>query len=286
MDTMAVPLSRSAAQPLGIGALLTPVHLGDGAEATIRFAAGLAKALSCRLVGVGAAEIDLPYYGDGTGMVDALLIENARTALAEDLAKAEALFRQAANGVAVDWRGAVEASRRFALTQARAADLVVMARQGPDDAALGRMGVAPSDIVMELGRPILVVPPGVPCLKARSVVVAWKDTREARRAVQDALPLLVRAEMVSVLSVGADPEDDGAQDVCGYLAHFGISARAVQRPEGGRHVVEEITTLARQQDADLIVAGAYGHSRLREWIFGGVTQDLIETTPVCCLLSH
>jgi len=281
-----MPTARSAAQPLGFGALLTPVHLGTGAEATIRFAAGLARALSCRLIGIGADQIDLPYYGDGTGMVDAVLVENARGVVIEDLARAEALFRQAAQGVALDWRCAIEQPRAFALTQSRAADLVVMARQGPDDQPLGRMGVAPGDIVMELGRPILLVPPGVEILTAKSVIVAWKDTREARRAVQDALPFLIRAELVSVLAVGADPEDDGAQDVCGYLAQFGIAARAVLRPDSGEYIVDEITRQVAQQGADLIVAGAYGHSRLREWIFGGVTQDLIETTPVCCLMSH
>ncbi len=274
------------AQPLGIGTLLVPVHLGAGCEHTILFAARLAKVLSCRLIGLGADQIELPYYGDSAGMVDAVVVENGRAVLLEDLAKAEALFRSAADGVAHEWRGAIEQTREFLLTQSRAADLVVLARQGPGDSPLGRMGVAPGDIVMELGRPILVVPPGIETLAARSVVVAWKDTRESRRALQDALPFLVRAEMVSVLAVGADPDDDGAQDACGYLAQYGIAARAVLRPRSGGSIVGEITDLVRQQGADLIVAGAYGHSRLREWIFGGVTQELIQATPVCCLMSH
>ncbi|MDP3317910.1 MAG: universal stress protein, partial [Bosea sp. (in: a-proteobacteria)] len=161
-----------------------------------------------------------------------------------------------------------------------------LGRQGPGDPALGRMGIAPGDIVMELGRPILVVPPGIDALAARSVVVAWKDTRESRRALQDALPFLVRAEMVCVLSVGTDQDDAAAQDVCSYLAKYGIAARPVLRPKGGGSIVGEITDLVRHQGADLIVAGAYGHSRLREWIFGGVTQELIQATPVCCLMSH
>ncbi|PZO03552.1 MAG: universal stress protein UspA [Hyphomicrobiales bacterium] len=279
-------IARSTAQSLGFGALLTPVHLGTGAEATVRFAAGLAKALSCRLVGIAADEIEMLYDGYGGAMVDAVLVENLRDVVVEDLAKAEALFRGAAQGVAIDWRCAVEQPRRFALTQSRAADLVVLARQGHGDDALGRMGVTPSDIVMELGRPVLVIPPGIETLTGRSVVVAWKDTREARRAVQDALPFLIRAELVSVLSVGADPDDGGAQDVCGYLAQFGIAARAVLRPDCGEDIADAIKRLVREQNADLVVAGAYGHSRLREWIFGGVTRDLIETTPVCCLMSH
>jgi len=277
---------RSTAQPLGFGTLLTPVHLGAGADATVRFAARLARCLSCRLIGTGADQLELPYYGDGAGMVDAVLVENARAVMEEDLAKAQALFREAAEGVALDWRSAVDAPAGFVLTQSRAADLIVLARHGKDDPALGRMGVAPGDVVLELGRPILIVPPEVERLAARSVVIAWKDTRESRRAVQDALPFLVRADVVTVLSVGADPADDGAQDVCGYLAQYGIAARAVKRPKSGTAVAAEIADLVRLQNADLIVAGAYGHSRLREWIFGGVTRDLIETTPVCCLLSH
>lgn len=281
-----MPIIPSSAAASRYGGLLTAVHLGAGAEATIRFAARLARVLSCRLIGVGGDEIELPYFGDGTGAVDAILVENAHGVVLEDLAKAEALFRRAAHGADMDWRCAIEPPRSFVLTQARVADLVVLARQGPDDAALGRMGVAPGDIVLELGRPLLVVPPDVETLAARSVVVAWKDTREARRAVWDALPFLARAEMVSVLTVGADPADNGAQDVCGHLAQHGIAARCVQRPDRGEYIVDEITELVRHQRADLIVAGAYGHSRMREWIFGGVTQDLIETTPVCCLMSH
>ncbi|HEV7257408.1 MAG TPA: universal stress protein [Bosea sp. (in: a-proteobacteria)] len=277
---------RPSAETPRYGGVLVPVHLGAGAEATVRFAARLARELSCRLIGTGGDEVELPYFGDGTGIVDAVLVENARVVVQEDLAKAEALFRRVAAGADLVWRCAVEQPRSLVLTQARAADLVILARQGPDDEALGRMGVAPGDIVLELGRPVLVVPPGVETLAARSVVVAWKDTREARRAVRDALPFLARAELVSVFTVGADDGDHPAQEVCGYLAQHGIAARAVQRPDRGEYVVDEIAELVRQQSADLIVAGAYGHSRMREWIFGGVTQDLIETTPVCCLLSH
>ncbi len=278
--------TRPGTEVLRHAGLLTPVHLGPGAEATIRFAAALAGAWSCRLIGVAADEIELPYFGDSAGVIDAVLVENARAVVDENLIKAEALFRRCADAVDVEWRCAVDQPRSFALAQARAADLVVVARQGPGDPALGRMGVAPDGLVMELGRPILVVPPGCEVPTARSIVIAWKDTREARRALLDALPLLRRADLVSVLAVGADAADAGAQDVCGYLARHGIAARAVLRPDSGEYVVDEITTLVQQQRADLIVAGAYGHSRMREWIFGGVTRDLIETTPVCCLMSH
>ncbi len=282
-----MPQTSPAPDARRYAGIIAPVHLGTGAERTLRLASSLAQRLSCRLIGVAAKDIELPYYGDGTGMVNALLVENARTVATEDLAKAEALFRRVVEGnAAVEWRSAIQEPRGFALMQARAADLMVLARQGPADESQGRMGIAPGDIVMDLGRPVLVVPPGVETLSAKSIVIAWKDTREARRALWDALPLLGRAEVVKLLAVGADAAEQGTQDVCDYLAQHGVAARAILRPDSVKYIVDEIIELAQDEGADLIVAGAYGHSRMHEWIFGGVTHDLLETTPVCCLMSH
>ncbi|MFN3672400.1 MAG: universal stress protein [Bosea sp. (in: a-proteobacteria)] len=267
--------------------IMAPVNLGTGAEATIRLAAGLASRFSARLIGVAAEDIVLPYYGDSVAAMDAILIEDARKAAAEHIEQAETLFRRvAAGGPVLDWRAAVDASRFYVLAQARAADLVVLARSGPDDPDQGRMALSPGDLVMELGRPVLVAPPGVESVSAKRVVIAWKNTREARRAVWDALPLLMQAESVMVLTVGQEAAESGAQDVCAYLAGHHIAARALTRPDSGRTALDEIGAIVRQESADLIVAGAFGHSRLREWIFGGVTRDLLQATPVCCLMSH
>jgi nucleotide-binding universal stress UspA family protein len=121
-------------------------------------------------------------------------------------------------------------------------------------------------------------------------VVAWKDTRECRRAVRDALPFLQRAKEVLLLGIGEDETETQARkilgDVAAYLARQGVvvAEEIWRRPRGP--VATELLRFVRDENADLIVAGGYGHSRLGEWIFGGVTHELLADSPVCCLLSH
>lgn len=279
--------TASAATDTAYASIMVPLNLGAGAEDRVKLAAALAERFKSRLIGIAAEEFVVPYIGEGTASVDAILIEDAKRTAAENIAKAETLFRRNAGSLNdIDWRCAIGGPRSFVLNQARAADILVMARQGSDDASQGRMALSPGDIVMDLGRPLIVVPPGVEHLSAKHVVVAWKDTREARRAVWDALPFLKEAETVTVLSVGSGAEDQGAADVSEYLALHGITSRAVTRPDSVKFDADEVTIFACEHNADLIVCGAYGHSRMREWILGGMTYDLLESTPVCCLMSH
>ncbi len=280
-------LQKEAAGLSSYASLMVPVHLGGNAEGPIKLAALLADRFTSRLIGVAAAEIVVPYYGDSISAADALLHQNAEQTAGEEVARAEALFRRTAgNSSAIEWRSSLSEPRGFILTQSRAADLLVLGRQGTHDADQGQMAVSANDLVMDLGRPILLVPPQVEYLSARHIVVAWKDTREARRAVWDALPFLVRAELVCVASVGPEANEQGIADVCSYLSEHHVAARPMSR--GGDIVSEtrEIIDIAQQQGADLIVAGAYGHSRMREWLFGGMTSELLDTTPLCCLISH
>jgi nucleotide-binding universal stress UspA family protein len=151
--------------------------------------------------------------------------------------------------------------------------------------------VDPGDALMQAGRPVLVVPPGVSALDGRRVLVAWKDAREARRAVADALPLMIRAEETLVLEAVQD-EDQGEQarrrvdDVAAFLARHGAAARGDVIETRGRAVADDLLLAAERHGADLVVAGGYGHARLREWAFGGVTRDLLARCPKCCLLSR
>jgi nucleotide-binding universal stress UspA family protein len=143
---------------------------------------------------------------------------------------------------------------------------------------------------MRAGRPLLVVPPGTGNLDTKHVTVAWKDTREARRAVWDALPFLKSAESVHVIEVAERDDLDAAvartADVVAYLARHEVNARAEARTKREKSVADELILVSEQVGADLIVSGGYGHARLREWAFGGVTSDLLEHSPKCCLLSH
>jgi nucleotide-binding universal stress UspA family protein len=140
--------------------------------------------------------------------------------------------------------------------------------------------------MMNAGRPILVVPPQREHLVGDRIVIAWKDTREARRALWDSLPFLKRADTVFVIAVGPSDCKDSASDVSAYLARHGVASRAFVRPAPEKSAAHEIIRVAEDEGADLIVSGAYGHSRAREWIFGGFTRDLLDNIPVCCLFSH
>jgi nucleotide-binding universal stress UspA family protein len=134
-----------------------------------------------------------------------------------------------------------------------------------------------------------VVPPGIDRLDFSRILVAWKDTREARRAIRDALPFLKLADEV-VIAVAKTPgaEDADAQlaDVSSYLARHGVRVAQQISSVGGEDEEVVLLDLARQHRVNLIVAGAYGRTRLSEWIFGGVTRHLLLSSPVPCLLSN
>jgi nucleotide-binding universal stress UspA family protein len=120
--------------------------------------------------------------------------------------------------------------------------------------------------------------------------VAWKDTRECRRAVRDALPLLQRANEVLLVGIDEGESESSAKktlsDVATYLLRHRIAAaHEIWRPTRGP-VPAELLHLVEDERADLIVAGGYGRTRLGEWIFGGVTHELLTSSPVCCMLSH
>jgi nucleotide-binding universal stress UspA family protein len=187
----------------------------------------------------------------------------------------------------VEWRTALELPYELVSREARAADLIIVGARHTGGNVHDL--VDPGVILLRAGRPLLVVPDVVAPPQLRRVVVAWKETRECRRAVRDALPFLQQAKEVLILGIDeGQPETAKGplSDVAGYLRRHGVVvAREVWRQARGP-VAAELLHLVRDEGADLIVAGGYGHSRLGEWIFGGVTHELLASSPVCCLLSH
>jgi nucleotide-binding universal stress UspA family protein len=185
-----------------------------------------------------------------------------------------------------EWRGELEAPTELLAREARAADLLIIGNK-PDNSDPSR-ALDPGTVLLKAGRPALVVPDSS-SLSLRHVAIAWKDVREARRAVLDALPFLQEAESVMIVEVvesGHDQTLRGAKDVGTYLARHGIKTIAERfRPA---EVTPSVSLLRFIEDENigLIVTGAYGHSRLGEWAFGGVTRDLLAQSPICCLFSH
>jgi nucleotide-binding universal stress UspA family protein len=196
-------------------------------------------------------------------------------------------FRAAFNtGVrTVEWRSGLDFPSDYIAREARAADLLVIGRQSGNGDPLRSLD--PGALVLKAGRPILLVPKDVISCSAKRVAIAWKDTREARRAVADALPLLDMAESVKIVEVCADDFVTKIDDVSNYLDRHRIHTKCERlQPMRDTSTAQCLLQFVRSQKIDLLVAGGYGHSRLGEWIFGGVTRALLRDSPICCLLTH
>lgn len=144
-------------------------------------------------------------------------------------------------------------------------------------------------VLFDSGRPVITVPADHPKFDARRVLVAWDGGASAARAVADALPILRAAESVEILSVAGEGELDGmlpGTDLAPHLARHGIEITVNLAEAGPRDVADVIKSHAAGSGAGLIVAGAYRHSRLREFLLGGVTQSLLRECGVPLLLSH
>lgn len=192
--------------------------------------------------------------------------------------------------MAMEWRCAEDFPTGFAVRQARAADIVVVGENAQDPSANPFMRVNPGDLLMQTGRPLLVVPSAVDWLDLRCVLVAWKDTPECRRAVADALSILREAKDVVVVEIVEEETDRAAvlaavEDIVSWLLRHGVLACARVPDECG-NAAARLDTIASELAAGLVVAGAYGHSRFREWILGGVTKRFINPSKRCSLLSR
>jgi nucleotide-binding universal stress UspA family protein len=219
------------------------------------------------------------------------LVDESEAAIVNSMAALENRFRAAMRGRVdnIEWRAALAVPARHVACEARAADIVVVAGDGK--AILDPFAIAgPSDLVLQAGRPLLVVPAAVKWLDLRSSLVAWKDCPEARRAIADSVPLLAKAKEVTVAGIAEEEGDQPAlrrqvEDVVGWLSRHGILARG-HVPERCGSVVIQLERIAADTAAGVVVAGAYGHSRFREWVLGGVTQYLVGQTERCALLSR
>jgi nucleotide-binding universal stress UspA family protein len=264
------------------------VHLDLEAtdDPCLRVALSLADIFDAKLIGIAAAVAEPSYY-QGEAFDEGSL-EELRSDIIKRLAQAEDRFRSVSSPRTIEWRSAVARPAEYVSREARAADLLVIGAQRAGLVSDLAGSLDPGDLVMQIGRPILVVPPHVKSLEPKLAMVCWKDTREARRAVSDALPLLQKTQQVAVVEViGEESSRDAAHarvdDIIHWLERHGVAAFArVFHCPVGENPMEKLF----QYGADVIVAGAYGHTRLREWVFGGFTYDLLHRSPVCTLLVH
>jgi nucleotide-binding universal stress UspA family protein len=269
--------------PMSYATLMVHCDLDPGIDGRLAIAANLAQRLNARVIGFAAhPQILQLYFPEGYAAVT--VTEEDRASIEKRLEMAKERFREAMRGRVgrAEWRSAMDEPLSFAARECRAADLVIIGK-GPS------LLIDPGDLVMLAGRPLLAVPSGIDDLKAERILVAWKDTREAKRAVHDALPLLRLCQKAIVAEIDEENDSDAAnrrvEDVVSWLGSHGVNAAGWSEPLG-EGAASQIESLAAEEVTDLVVAGAYGRGKLREWVFGGVTQDFLQQASRCHLISH
>lgn len=274
------------------------VHLPAGAlnDALLKLSVDLASRLKvAKVIGVSACR-PVKIYASPDTYVPPEFITWDLDQIEKQLKATRSDFQSAFDGkvAAVEWRSAVVTHGSvvdYVTQQARVADLLVTAVEEGDSLFARSHDAKVADLVLRAGRPVLVSASAQDKLDLRTVVVAWKDTREARRGVQDALPLLRLAERAIVMEIAAVEElaDAGnrTRDVAGWLAGHGVlaSAHAIEARGAESEQLRNIAN-ALEIDAGLVVGGAYGHTRLREWVLGGMTRNFLLQPSRCSLVSH
>ena len=269
--------------------LLVHMIVGRPNGAVLKVAGELANLFGARTIGIAACRpvqfISGVEYSDGSvaGMLGDVLDREIKASEAEY----RTAFESAQSPL--EWRSS-DASLLlpdYLAREARCADVIITSA-APADRFDSSRHVNIGDLIMRAGRPVLVVPHAGVSTPFQRVVVAWKDTREARRAVRDAIPLLKAAKDVTVVEIASDVDEPAAlsrvKDVTVWLESHGVKAVPLASPSKGDDA-SCLDAILESQAADLVVAGAYGHSRLREWAFGGVTDSVLRTGR-CALLSH
>jgi nucleotide-binding universal stress UspA family protein len=222
------------------------------------------------------------------------LVELQMRTLSEATARVNDLFKRRGEGPGFtsEWRAREGEAGEVATLHARYSDVAIVGQADPESDDLGSTGDLPERVVLGSGRPVLVVPyAGTFTTIGQRVLVAWNASREATRAVNDAMPLLGGASKVTVLAINPRGGLHGHGEVPGadlalHLARHGVRAEASALKSNDVDVGALLLSQAADLGADLIVMGAYGHSRLREVVLGGATREILRSMTVPVFLSH
>jgi len=284
---------------MGFKDILVALDNAPPARGRIELAASLAERFAAHLIGlhttVAAHAPRTRGYFDtfDQSLLDPLYRDFAEKMRAE-AETAQALFEEIAGrrGLSAEWRSAVGYPSETTAMHGRYVDLIVLGQPDPDDTQAPLFRPLPEEVALAVGRPILVIPYAGSWVEiGRRVLVGWDASREATRAVNDAMPLLVDAQMVTVLAV--DPADGPAghgdipgADIAQHLARHGVTATIERTVSAGIGAGNTLLSRASDLEADLLVMGGYGHSRVRELLLGGATRTVLESMTLPVLMAH
>jgi len=271
--------------------IMVHLQLRQSNAGVLKIAADLAERFHAGVIGIAVCQPMQMVQGDV--YISGDLIDQDREEIQKEINEAETSFRVALGHCAgpIEWRSAVTiaALPGTLANEARSADLIITGIERDPSLFDGSRHVDVGDLAMQAGRPVLIVPAKTEQLTLDRVVVGWKDTREARRAIADAMPLLIRAGHVSLIEIAAEGDLAAARsrlaEIVVWLSRHGVTAEASASGSNGDDA-SLLTAIVADQKADLVVAGAYGHSRLKEWAFGGITRNFLLHADQCLLVSH
>ncbi len=269
------------------------VHINSEKRCTARLevAIQLAKKYDACLVGLHAF---FPYTPPGYIMahMGAEIIAAQQQAATESMSQTGEAFRKQTSAAGLEnkeWHTAHDDPVSALSLQARYADLIVIGQSGiADDSEVNK--VFPERLILVAGRPVLVVPEigDFPCVGKR-IIIAWNASREAARAVTNAIPFLKMADKVYVMAVqsnAGENENISTEQIVQYLSRHDVGVEVEESHGVEIGVGNELLSRASDLSADLLVMGCYGHSRVREWILGGATRTILESMTIPVLMSH
>ena len=264
------------------------VELRDepASDARVRTASSLARRFGAELVGIHVATLPTMPAGLGgvSAYVDAEVIEAQRQANKAVQERVQRAFDQARDPAIPGLMLLLEDLYGTALAEAaRTVDLTILGPARAEGESL--VSLPPADeVLIHAGGPVIILPPGPANLPPSRVVLGWNGSRQAARALKDALPLLAVAQEAVVLTLGED-EPASLEAAAAMLGRHGVKARVERRPEQGA-TGRQLLSVAGELGADLLVMGAYSHSRLREAIFGGATHDVLDEARLPVLFGY
>jgi nucleotide-binding universal stress UspA family protein len=277
---------------MGLNDILVYVDSADATKARVSFAVALAKEHEAHLVGIAFAPTALlPLYGADVSFADMTeVLESVKAQGAQALTFFEASAK--AEGVSVEARLMQGMSEEFPHDFAQAArhvDLAILGQPRDGDPLIGQYALV-ERCLFASGRPVIVVPAAPQTLALKgTIVAAWDGSAEASRAINDALTFLKPASRVVLVTGVAEEGDERAsrsEDMIAHLERHGVTAEFVRVKIGEGDIGRLLLSKAKDLGADLIVMGAFHHSRWREFILGGVTLTVLEEAPIPLFMAH
>jgi nucleotide-binding universal stress UspA family protein len=287
--------------------ILAPIQSGESARQTLAGAYAVASKTNAHIQVLHAqadAKEAVPLLGEGmSGAMIEEMIEIADRDAAARASEARTLFDQfcsekniplietpgdTGDKVSASWRELNGREDEIVADAGKAADLIIIAQPNEEDDRSSLMTLHAA--VFETGKPVLMVPPDMPESFCKTAAISWNGTAEAARAVTSSIPLLKLADQVTVFAVETDKSRHrtSAEEIVTHLAWHGVAAthRTILPSYQGQSVGESIATECQKENADLLVMGAFTHSRLVQIVLGGVTRYVIASSKLPVLMNH